>query len=119
MVRNREYQSSGPLRLLIADSIREDIASGLYRPGWPIPSVRRLAEMHDCSRGSAQEAVTLLQGEGLLEVRRGRGTYVSGAPPVQDKTVFEVIGDLDHRITVLERQFARSEQSCESDEEPD
>lgn len=57
--------------------IRELIDAGEMRPGGKLPPERRLAEEFGLSRSSVREAIRLLSEQGVLEARRGSGTYIS------------------------------------------
>ena len=63
----------------IQGSIRKDIESGGLLPGDPVPSERKLARIHDVSLMTARHALATLEQEGVVERRRGVGTFVS--PP--------------------------------------
>lgn len=58
---------------LVVDQIRTSIMLGRFRPGETLPPERQLAEFLQVSRTTVREAVSVLVGEGILEVRRGRG----------------------------------------------
>ena len=57
--------------------IRGLIAAGSYAPGQRLPPERELGEALGVSRNSLREAVTALQAMGVLDVRRGDGTFVT------------------------------------------
>lgn len=65
----------------IAESIRQDILSGRYKPGERLPPVRQLCAAWNCTPGTIQRAYKALAQEGLLVSRPGRGTQVAGAVP--------------------------------------
>lgn len=65
----------------IAQTIRNDILSGRYKPGDRLPSVRQLCEHWNCTPGTIQRAYNELAREGLLVSRAGRGTQVAGIVP--------------------------------------
>lgn len=67
----------------VVERIRDLIDSGQIRPGDRLPSERNLAEIFKVSRSSLREAIRALQESGVLESRRGDGTYVS-LPPGSD-----------------------------------
>ena len=58
--------------------IRDLITSGKLKPGAQLPPERELVDQLAVSRSSVREALRLLEGMGLLEVRPGLGTFVAG-----------------------------------------
>jgi GntR family transcriptional repressor for pyruvate dehydrogenase complex len=52
------------------------IFEGVLTPGEKLPPERELAEELDVSRPSLREAIVVLEARGLLESRRGGGTFV-------------------------------------------
>jgi GntR family transcriptional repressor for pyruvate dehydrogenase complex len=60
----------------LAESIRDAILGGRYRPGDPLPSERDLAEKYEVNRSTIREAIQRLESWGLVEVRHGGGTLV-------------------------------------------
>ena len=69
-------QSPIPLYHQLADVITEAIRSGDYAPGTRIPSEPQLARDHGIGRPTVRQAIELLARRGMLEKRRGSGTYV-------------------------------------------
>ncbi len=61
----------------VVNRFRELIAQGKLKPGDLLPSEGALAEAMGISRGSVREAMKILSALGVVEVRRGDGTYVS------------------------------------------
>ncbi len=74
-----EGRSGGglPLYQQLAQSLSQKIAAGDYAAGAALPPERKLAEIHNVSRITVRHALEQLAGEGLVEQRRGSGTYVS------------------------------------------
>lgn len=58
---------------LVLEQIRTAINLGRFRPGDRLPAERDLAAMLHVSRTTVREAITLLEKEGVVAVRRGRG----------------------------------------------
>jgi len=58
-------------------AIRRRIDSGHLRPGDPVSSERDLAKLHEVSLMTARHALASLEREGVVERRRGVGTFVS------------------------------------------
>jgi len=48
-----------------------------FKPGQSLPGENVLAEMLGVSRSTLREAIKILAGQGMLTVKRGRGTFVS------------------------------------------
>ncbi|PYT61104.1 MAG: hypothetical protein DMG35_09945 [Acidobacteria bacterium] len=71
--------SAVPAYQRIQSAIRKRIDSGQLHPGDPVPSERDLAKIHHVSLMTARHALASLEREGLVERRRGIGTFV--APP--------------------------------------
>lgn len=59
--------------------LRRLIDEGVLRPGDRLPSERELSEQLRVSRGTVREAVQFLWALGLVEIRHGAGTFVTGA----------------------------------------
>jgi GntR family transcriptional repressor for pyruvate dehydrogenase complex len=57
-------------------ALRRFIAQGSHQPGARLPSERLLAETIGASRPTVREAIRHLVEAGVLEARRGSGTYV-------------------------------------------
>jgi GntR family transcriptional regulator len=70
-----------PLWRQIEDGVRNLVGSGTLRAGAAVPSVRELARELTVNPATIVRAYQRLCDEGVLEVRRGEGTFVaSGAP---------------------------------------
>src|SRR6185312_9560655 len=72
-------QSALPAYQKIQDSIRERIDAGDLKSGDVVASERELARIHKVSLMTARHALAGLEREGIVERRRGSGTFV--APP--------------------------------------
>lgn len=68
-----------PLYLQLVHQIRHLITSGGVAPDDRLPSVRELAQQLTVNAGTVALAYRTLQLEGLIESRRGRGTFVAAA----------------------------------------
>jgi GntR family transcriptional repressor for pyruvate dehydrogenase complex len=65
----------------VAEQIMEAIDEGNYEPGDKLPSEIKLAEEMGVSRPSIREALSGLNAVGIVEARKGSGTYVSNPSP--------------------------------------
>ncbi|ROO61586.1 GntR family transcriptional regulator [Micromonospora sp. Llam0] len=66
----------------IADDLRLSIQAGELAPGDKLPSERDLAARYGTARNTAREAISILQGEGLVVAQHGRGVYVRTSRPL-------------------------------------
>ena len=82
-----DLQSSQPLHDQLAGQLRQSIATGDIAAGEKLPPARELATSLGVNVHTMLRAYKTLQDEGLLEVRRGRGTIVTGVAPRQANMV--------------------------------
>ena len=65
-----------------ADRLYEMIVDeGRYAPGSKLPNENELSEALKVSRTTLREAISFLVAQGVLEIRRGRGTFVAETLP--------------------------------------
>jgi GntR family transcriptional regulator len=67
-----------PLHEQVAGAIRRAITDGEALPGQRIPYAQDLAAVLGVNRNTVLRALRLLRDEGLIEMRRGRATTVTG-----------------------------------------
>lgn len=68
-----------PVYRQIADEIEREIATGVLRVGEALPALRTLAAEMKVNPNTVQQAYRLLGLRGLVEVKRGQGTFVTAA----------------------------------------
>ncbi|GAC1630014.1 MAG: phosphonate metabolism transcriptional regulator PhnF [Candidatus Acidiferrum sp.] len=73
----QKVRSNVPAYQRIQTTIRRRIDAGQLRPGDAVSSERDLAKMHQVSLMTARHALASLEQEGLVERRRGIGTFVA------------------------------------------
>ena len=66
-----------PIYLQIMDEIRRALVLGNLKPEDPLPSIRQRASELRVNPNTVTQAYTELEREGIVYVRRGRGTFVS------------------------------------------
>ncbi len=66
-----------PVFRQIADEVRRAVAVGQLKPDAPLPAVRKLADELRVNANTVQHAYRTLEGDGVVYVRRGTGTFVS------------------------------------------
>ncbi len=71
--------SSGvPIWRQIVDQVKVAVATGAIEKGEQLPSVRQLSEELTINPTTVQRALVDLEAEGVVECRRGQGTFVRG-----------------------------------------
>lgn len=77
---------SHPIGRQIEEGILQLVTSGGLVPGEPIPSVRDLARDLRVNPNTVAKVFQRLGEAGILEMRRGEGTYVAQDPPLPSPT---------------------------------
>jgi GntR family transcriptional regulator len=70
-----------PIWKQIEDEVRRLIAANVLPPGTVVPSVRDLARQLRINPGTVSKAYNVLTDAGVLEVKRGEGTFVREQQP--------------------------------------
>jgi GntR family transcriptional regulator len=73
----RNHPNGTPVYQKIQKEIRNRIATARLRPGDAVASERELAKTHKVSLMTARHALVGLEREGVVERRRGAGTFVA------------------------------------------
>jgi GntR family transcriptional regulator len=81
-----------PLYHQLSELLRRRILGGELRVGARLPSEPELSREHGIGRPTVRQATELLMQEGLVERRRGSGTYVRSVPRRVD--LFSLAGTL-------------------------
>jgi GntR family transcriptional regulator len=68
---------SRPIYRQIAEEVQRGIATGVLRADEALPAVRQLAADLGLNPNTVQHAYRRLEQEGVVYVRRGRGTFVA------------------------------------------
>jgi GntR family phosphonate transport system transcriptional regulator len=69
-----------PVYLQIANELRQEIQASVYQIGDRLPTEYELSERFGVNRHTLRRAVEVLRQEGIVDVERGRGTFVVAAP---------------------------------------
>lgn len=99
----------------LAEQIVGQIRSGAVSPGDLLPAQRELARMFQVGLGTVREAFKILHAMGLVEILRGRGTYVAPdarerldeAPTIDQALEAVSLGELMKAREVVESCAAR------------
>ncbi len=68
---------------MVAENIRELIETGQYIPGQKLPTEAGFCQMWGVSRTSIREALRILQALGYVDIKPGKGSFVSEQPFLQ------------------------------------
>jgi len=92
---------------MIKAALRERIAKGGWQPGMKLPSERELVLEFGCARMTVHRALSDLEDEGLIERRRGSGSYVAELHPISNLLQVRDIAD-----EIRERGHVHSTRVC-------
>jgi DNA-binding GntR family transcriptional regulator len=104
----------------LREAIEEEVAVGKLTPGTHLDEIE-LAKRFGVSRTPIREALSLLAGEGLVDLRPRRGAVVAQITPQRLIEMFEVMAELEamcvrlavRRITPLElRELEQAHENC-------
>ncbi len=70
----------------LANQLRNKIITGIYKTGDMLPSENELAAAEKLSRQTVRQALALLEREGRITKRQGRGSFVADTAVRRDKT---------------------------------
>ena len=73
-------QDTLPLYQQIADELRQNIQDAVFRVGDRLPTETELSDRFGVNRHTLRRAMEVLRHEGIVDVERGRGTFVVAAP---------------------------------------
>jgi DNA-binding transcriptional regulator YhcF (GntR family) len=105
-----DSRSGVPAYLQLVQQVRQAVRLGILRPGDQLPTVKEVVAMLTINPNTVLHAYRQLDLEGLVEGRRGVGTFVAAgsAPPPVD--------DLKGLRAALERWVARARAAGLDDE---
>ena len=66
-----------PVMQQVVDNMKNYISSDAVEPGQKLPTEKEWCEKLDVGRGTVREAFRVLEAKGLIEIRPGRGAFVS------------------------------------------
>lgn len=71
------HKKGMPSYIPIYNQLYEDIVNGVYEKGSLLPSEHLLAEKYHVSRNTLRQALTILNQDGYIYKKQGKGTFVS------------------------------------------
>lgn len=92
-----------PLALRVYDDLRERVSSGDFPPGDRLPTEAQLVDAYGVSRVTVREALRLLQRDGLVIARHGRGHFVAPQPLIREpitelRSVTQLLASLGYSV---------------------
>jgi len=95
----------------IVEQLEQMILDGVLKPGDQLPAERELALQLNVSRPSLREAIVVMEAKGLLQVRRGGGTFVCDvvAHTITDPLVHLLKRRPDATVDVVELRLSLEE----------
>src|SRR5947199_10156245 len=72
-----DFKAGKPVYLQLVDQVRYAAASGVLRPGEPLPGIRPLAEELRVNRNTIAKAYLELESQGVIETVPGKGCFLA------------------------------------------
>jgi DNA-binding FadR family transcriptional regulator len=94
MLYNRREQIKVPKSKMLSERIADDILAMItiekrFLPGDKLPNENELSAELKISRTTLREAIRILVTHDILEIRRGKGTYVTDNSKISENSVLE------------------------------
>ncbi|GEM_PF-1231441 len=90
---NIQSASDEPLIEQIRNDLRQKVRSGQLKPGYRLPSMRKLSDDLGVSLGIVHQAINTLTAEGVLDSQPRRGVFVID-PKIKKRDVALILGSL-------------------------
>jgi GntR family transcriptional regulator len=85
------FESPIPYYIQLVNILKEKIQSEVWKPGDQIPGEQDLCELYGVSRTVVRQALLELELEGLINRRKGKGTFIS-LPKISEGLVQKLTG---------------------------
>ena len=104
-------RSPVPVYVQLAEQVLHALARGSLRNGDRLPAVREVAAALGVNPNTVNRAYAELERDGVLETKRGRGTYVAKGGRARGKPASGQIDELAERYVARARSlgFAREQ----------
>jgi DNA-binding FadR family transcriptional regulator len=87
----------------VAEHIKALIRGETIKPGEKLPNEIELCKTFSVSRPTVREAMKALSSQGIIEIRRGKGTFVTQVPGIaQDPLGLDFVLSPDLRLSLIE-----------------
>ena len=80
---NNQFKKVAPVRIFeqAAGQIKLAIKEGHFKPGQKLPTEQELSQQLNVGRSSIRETLRVLEAEGVIEIRRSQGAFVTSSIP--------------------------------------
>ena len=93
-------QSPLPLYAQLESLLAAEIAAGTLPPGSRLPNEEELVKRYAVSRTTVRQTIQHLIRRGLIEIRRGKGTFVFSAARCPPDCLIEITSDFDRFFSI-------------------
>ena len=93
-----DYRDGRPIYAQIIDGLRQQIVSGVLRPGDKLPSVRELAATLAINPNTIQRAYAELERRGCIYVIKGKGSFVAENSAMKENRKRELMVQVSEMI---------------------
>jgi len=76
-----DFRSHIPIYTQIVEQVKQQLVSGILKPGDQLPTVRALALELRVNFNTVARAYRLLDEAGIISTQQGRGTFILDIPP--------------------------------------
>ncbi len=76
-----DFRSHIPIYTQIVEQVKQQLVSGILKPGDQLPTVRALALELRVNFNTVARAYRLLDEAGIISTQQGRGTFILEVPP--------------------------------------
>ena len=109
-----DRESAQPVYAQLADILRQQIGSGVFRPGDRLPSEGMLVRTYGVSPMTVRRAINLLIDQDVVSTSRGRGTFVKavqlGRAAFDLRGLQQMFGDASSTtVRLIEARFVKAD----------
>lgn len=108
------FSGDKPIFMQLVDKITLDILTGKYSSGDRLPTVREISIDAGVNPNTVQRALSEAETTGLVEIRRGDGSYVTSDQNIINEAREKKVVELTNRFVSSLRSFGLSDSDMET-----
>ena len=108
------FSGDKPIFMQLVDKITLDILTGKYSSGDRLPTVREISLDAGVNPNTVQRAISEAETTGLVEIRRGDGSYVTSDQNIINEAREKKVAELTNRFVSSLRSFGLSDSDMET-----